>query len=322
MYLNVHSQYSLRYGTLSVQTLVKHAKELGVEQMALTDINNSTGVIEFVRECGKAGIKPIAGIEFRKENKLLYIGIACNREGMKELNDFLTFYNLNKEELPDKPWNFQNACIIYPFTNTTAVELRENEYIGIRPEQLNKLFGKPLNQIKDKLVALHPVTVGNKIEYRLHEYLRAISLNTLLTKVAQVDKCSHEEIFASPETLKRLYSNCLFVIENTEKLLNNCAIEITPGSKNRKTFTGNTKDDKELLHKLAVEGMVYRYGKNNKEATRRIKEELKVINDLGFSAYFLITWDIIRYSMSRGYYHVGRGSGANSIVAYCYGSLM
>ncbi|HAL83041.1 MAG TPA: DNA polymerase III subunit alpha, partial [Mucilaginibacter sp.] len=34
-------------------------------------------------------------------------------------------------------------------------------------------------------------------------------------------------------------------------------------------------------------------------------------------AYFLITWDIIRYSASQGYYHVGRGSGANSIVAYC-----
>jgi DNA polymerase-3 subunit alpha len=38
---------------------------------------------------------------------------------------------------------------------------------------------------------------------------------------------------------------------------------------------------------------------------------------MGFAAYFLIAWDIIRYSMSRGFYHVGRGSGANSIVAYC-----
>ncbi|MEO5890114.1 MAG: hypothetical protein ABIQ31_07670 [Ferruginibacter sp.] len=38
---------------------------------------------------------------------------------------------------------------------------------------------------------------------------------------------------------------------------------------------------------------------------------------MDFCAYFLITWDIIRYSMGRGYYHVGRGSGANSTVAYC-----
>jgi error-prone DNA polymerase len=45
--------------------------------------------------------------------------------------------------------------------------------------------------------------------------------------------------------------------------------------------------------------------------------ELDIIDKLGFSSYFLITWDIIRYSMSCGFYHVGRGSGANSIVAYC-----
>ena len=63
--------------------------------------------------------------------------------------------------------------------------------------------------------------------------------------------------------------------------------------------------------------MKYRYHKNNKEAKERITSELTVIDKLGFSSYFLITWDIIRYSLSRGYYHVGRGSGANSVVAYC-----
>jgi DNA-directed DNA polymerase III PolC len=61
----------------------------------------------------------------------------------------------------------------------------------------------------------------------------------------------------------------------------------------------------------------YRYGTKNKVATERVKKELEIIDKLGFSAYFLITADIIRYSMQRGYYHVGRGSGANSIVAYC-----
>jgi DNA-directed DNA polymerase III PolC len=63
--------------------------------------------------------------------------------------------------------------------------------------------------------------------------------------------------------------------------------------------------------------MEYRYGKSNKEALRKVKHELKVIYELDFCAYFLITWDIIRYSSSQGYYHVGRGSGANSIIAYC-----
>lgn len=38
---------------------------------------------------------------------------------------------------------------------------------------------------------------------------------------------------------------------------------------------------------------------------------------MNFCAYFLIAWDIVRFAMSQGFYHVGRGSGANSIVAYC-----
>src|SRR5690606_20563359 len=60
-----------------------------------------------------------------------------------------------------------------------------------------------------------------------------------------------------------------------------------------------------------------RYGAHNEQALAKIKTELKVIFELDFCAYFLITWDIIQYSISKGYYHVGRGSGANSTVAYC-----
>ncbi|HNY03804.1 MAG TPA: DNA polymerase III subunit alpha, partial [Bacteroidales bacterium] len=69
--------------------------------------------------------------------------------------------------------------------------------------------------------------------------------------------------------------------------------------------------------KLAMDGLQYRYGKGHREAARRIRHELEIIDKMGFAAYFLIAWDIVRYSMSRGFYHVGRGSGANSIVAYC-----
>jgi DNA polymerase-3 subunit alpha len=88
-------------------------------------------------------------------------------------------------------------------------------------------------------------------------------------------------------------------------------------SKNKKTYSQTKEDDKLLLEKLAFDGMLYRYGRNNQTAKDRIKHELGIIDNLGFSSYFLIAWDIIHYSMSRGFYHVGRGSGANSIVAYC-----
>jgi DNA polymerase III alpha subunit len=87
--------------------------------------------------------------------------------------------------------------------------------------------------------------------------------------------------------------------------------------KTKKVFSASKEDDRVLLEKLAADGMKYRYGTKNKKAKERVVKELKIINELGFNAYFLMTWDIIRYAQSRGFYHVGRGSGGNSIVAFC-----
>lgn len=126
-------------------------------------------------------------------------------------------------------------------------------------------------------------------------------------------------MFLNPGELEVKFSKYPFILDNTRRLMDQCHMDFPDGKVklNRKSFTGNQRDDRVLLEKLVLEGMVYRYGKTNKEAQRRLKYELKVIYDMNFCSYFLITWDIIRYSMSRGYYHVGRGSGANSLVAYC-----
>lgn len=317
MYLNVHSQYSLRWGTMAIKSLIEEANGRGINQLALTDINNSTGIIEFMRECRKNGIKPIGGIEFRRLKKLLYIGIAGNREGMKELNDFLTYHNLERKELPDQPAKFQNAYIIYPFGYLG--ELKENEYLGIRFDELHNLYGKNLNAIKDKLVVLHPVVVSDRISYRLHEYLRGIDLNTVLTLLEPDDKCKPTDKFLSPGEMEAKFSRYSFILDNTRKLMDSCVMDYPSGKikLNRKTFTGNKKDDQALLTKITMEGMVNRYGKYNEEALKKVKHELKVIYELDFCAYFLITYEIVQRSMGKGYFHVGRGSGANSIVAFC-----
>ena len=63
MYLNCHSYYSLRYGTMAVETLVEEAARLGIESLALTDINNSMGMVDFVKAFQKHGNKPKSGIE-------------------------------------------------------------------------------------------------------------------------------------------------------------------------------------------------------------------------------------------------------------------
>ncbi|RYG25516.1 MAG: DNA polymerase III subunit alpha, partial [Chitinophagaceae bacterium] len=176
-----------------------------------------------------------------------------------------------------------------------------------------------ISLIRSKLVALQPVFVADKIEYRLHEYLRGIDLNTLLTMVEPLDKCRATDRFLKAGEMEAKFAKHSFILDNTRAMMNACEMDYPLGriNLNRKTFTGSKKDDKALLEKLAMKGMVYRYGNKNKEAMAKVKHELKVIVDLDFCAYFLITWDIIKYAKDQGYYHVGRGSGANSTVAYC-----
>ncbi len=98
MYLNTHSYFSLRYGTFSIDNLVEEAIKKDIKTLALTDINNTSGMIDFVRICRENDIHPMGGIEFRNENDYLYTGIAKNNEGLRELNEFLTYHNLNKKE--------------------------------------------------------------------------------------------------------------------------------------------------------------------------------------------------------------------------------
>ncbi|WP_313001680.1 DNA polymerase III subunit alpha [Chryseobacterium gleum] len=318
MYLNCHSYHSLRYGTLSIDDLVSQASALGINELVLTDINTITGVYEFQKKCESQGIKPVAGIEVRKGSKLLYIAIAKEFAGLGEVNKMLTEYNCDGIELPERP-NLKYNFIIYSLENKPE-GLKENEYIGIRQEELNLLIRSEYRNLISKMVILQPVTFGTKKEYNLHRILRAIDNNTLLSLLPENEICHKSEYFKSPQSLLDGFKHYSQIIENTKRLLSQCSFDFafsTP--RNKKHYTGTKADDLKLLTRLAYAGLEKRYGRKNEQAKLRVEKELKVIDELDFSGYFLITWDIIQYSNSMGFMHVGRGSGANSIVAYCIG---
>lgn len=321
-----HSYNSLRYGTLSIEKLVEEAVVKKIKCIALTDINNSTGMTDFVKECKNAGIRPVGGIEFRKNGKFLYTGLAKDNAGFLELNTFLSDINLKKEKLPDSPPQMKHSYVIFPFRENLQKKLRENEFLGIRASELNSLLCSSIPQSglsvraadHNKIIMFNSVSFKDNQGLFLHTHLRAIDKNILLSQLVPDDLASKDEIMLSEKELLKLYENYPDIIKNTKKIFENCYIDFDHKSiKNKKTFTGDGFDDRILLEKLALDGLLYRYGKNNNEAAVRLRKELEIIDKLGFSSYFLITWDIIRYSMSRGFYHVGRGSGANSVVAYC-----
>ncbi|MBO7459602.1 MAG: PHP domain-containing protein, partial [Bacteroidales bacterium] len=316
MYLNVRSYNSLCYGTISIESLVEQASRMHIPALALTDINNTMGVVDFVFECKKYGIKPIAGCEFRNGDELLYIAIAINNEGFREINETQTQHNISKTPYSiDAPqWN--DVVVIYPFGKRKIAQLADNEFIGVRLSQVSRLLTSDLRNHQDKLVIAQPVTFLDEKSFEVHKNLRAIDKNMLISRLE--NHASADEILLPPDKLKAAYALFPEMIQTTETIVDQCGIDFdfdTP--KNKKMFTESVYDDIELLRKMAFDGMRYRYGDRNKEAYRRIEKELNIIENMGFASYFLIAADIVRYSMSKGIYHVGRGSGANSIVAYC-----
>ena len=317
MYLNCHSYHSLRYGTIPLNELVEQATLFGITAMALTDINTITGIYDFTKACKAVNIKPLVGIDFRNDGKQLYIGLAKNRTGIAEMNVIITKHNFEDSKLPEKAPDFENAFIIYPLENAPN-QLKEWEYIGITPEQLPKLYNYVWKRKLHKMVVLQSVTFRTKKEHNLHKILRAIDQNSIGSKLKDTDYCKKSNFMIPIANLMEKFTDYPQIIKNTLSILETCNFEYdfnTP--KNKKYYTENKQKDIELLTKLAHEGMIRRYGHGNKQAEERVKKELKVINDLEFSGYFLITWDIIQYSINKGFLHIGRGSGANSIIAYC-----
>lgn len=319
MFLNCHSFHSLRYGTISVKELVQQFVELGIGVAALTDINCISGIYDFHRLCEKNNIRPVVGVDIRTDNKQHYICLAKNQSGIGEINRLLTQHHCEGKDLPLHHPNLPDVFVVYPLNNYPE-KLHRNEYIGIRPEEINLLINPTLKKYIPRMVILQPVTFTTKREYKLHKILRTIDRNTLVTKLEENDICGQNEKLISIDELLKNYQHYPQIIENTQQLLEQCHFHFdykTP--KNKKNFTESKDSDIKLLKKLAYKGFSRRYHDDDRKAKARMDKELDVINQLNFCAYFLITWDIIQYSNRMGFMHVGRGSGANSIVAYCLG---
>jgi DNA polymerase-3 subunit alpha len=320
MYLNCKTFFSYRYGTFSTEDLVKEAVEVGASAVALTNINNTGDLWDFYELCTQAHIRPVLGCEIRNGDPFLYVLLAKSTTGLLWINRFLTRHLQSKEPFPERPDLNADVWVIYPLGLYNPAQLSEQELIGIQPSEITKLYSIDVAAHPTKFVVRQPVTFKSKVHYNLHRLLRAIDHNILLSKQTAAQIAAPTELFLPPAKILDAFRQYPQVVTNTLKVIDSCHYEVDlTVDKNKKVFSATRKDDRILLEKLALDGLRYRYGTNNWEAEERVRKELQIIDKLGFNAYFLITWDVIRYAQSRGFYHVGRGSGANSIVAYCLG---
>jgi error-prone DNA polymerase len=321
MLANCHTFFSHTYGCMPAKTLVALGAAGGYRSMALTDINNTCTSLDFILQCREQGIKPVLGIDFRNMEQsaaCLYIGLAQNAEGFKNLNAFLSAHLFSKEPFPPRAPLLGDVLFIYPFQSSLLDSLSPNEYLGIRPQDLPHIIRIPEEKLKAKAIALYPLSFSVREDFYLHCLLRAVDGNLLLSKLQPYQAGSRNEYFIPKTEMMLTYQRYPYLLQNTEALMAQCNLDFDfAREKNRRSFLGSMDEDKRLLREMAFEGMVNRYGLSNAEATLRVEKELKVISDKNFVSYFLTAWDVVRYAKQKGYYYAGRGSGANSIVAYC-----
>ncbi|MCO4804991.1 MAG: DNA polymerase III subunit alpha [Flavobacteriales bacterium] len=335
MLLNTHTYYSYKFGTWKPEELLKRAVEFGYTQICITDINSTSAVIECVRLAKQeVNIRVIAGIDFRNGADQKFVAIPKNNRGYRIINEFLTHHLHHNEPIPDVAPHWDDVWVVYPFSQLSAISrqlligsngelktdrlpLIENQFIGIRPHDIPQLRLSPLRHHLHKLVMLPTVSFEHQRDFNTHRLLRSIDKNLLLSKLERSEEGDPRHTLRPKVALLEYYRDFPEIVRNTEAILEPCEVDFEfQSNKNKQIFTGSKHDDVELLRSEAVKGLRYRYTDPDQKVLDRVEHELKVINQMGFGSYFLINWDIINYARSKGYFHVGRGSGANSLIAY------
>ena len=317
--MRVHSCFSLGYGILKPEELVAWALQHGHQQLLLTDINHTGSGLAFARAAQEQGLEPLLGLELRNGFTHVATLIAQNNKGFQELNTFLTQHLLTTKHftLPLPP--FANCWIWYPLQQHPAL-LKEHEFIAVQSSQIIQWQRQKRAFDAHKYVADIPMSFRHKRDHNTHRLLRAISSNCLLSKLPIHAQAPLTERLLSAAQCSAAFAAAPELLANTQALLRNCKISFEFGEaaapQQPHSIHGSKAADLQRLQELCAEGLNYRYNTITDEIIARIEMEIDVIAEKNYLSYFLITHDFTSYARSKGYFYVGRGSGANSIVAY------
>ena len=332
MLWTAHSWFSLRYGLMSPAEVVQAALEMNLTHVVLADIMNTSGVWDFVSTALEQGVRPICGVVFRdhKAGVPLFTAIAQNNAGFEEICAALSNHLQGKDCVsgPRRPQIWQHVQVVYPWKRVESApqlyrDLSNHEWVGIHHWEVPQygLLHKTHGIAPKRCIALHSMVFRHKRDWNCHRILRAIDHNALLSQMTDTRNGHPDQRVKSREGIEAGFEDHPLLTDNANQLVQSCSIEMPspPADRlhnNQHTYTGSEEQDEALIRSLCAEGLSYRYPDHEEPVVERMEMELAVIRQQGYLAYFLINWDITSYARSRGYFHVGRGSGANSLVAY------
>ncbi len=169
------------------------------------------------------------------------------------------------------------------------------------------------------LVATNDVHYIDKKDWEPHDILLCIQTGKTINQRDRLRFPNHEFYLKSEQEMRGLFPNIPEAIDNTAKIAERCNVQLDFGTVHLPYFEipeGYTADS--YLRKLVYGGFEKRYKNHTENMVKRLEYELETIRTMGYSHYFLIVWDFIKFAKRENIMvGPGRGSAAGSLVSYC-----
>ena len=298
------------------------AKQYGLSTIALTDIGNLHGAVEFAQAAQSAGIKPIFGTELQIGNQtlLLYVESA---QGYHNLNRLLS-RNAETGDKTSSVADQQRRSIslqsLDGFTEGLIAISPDTRCAEVFPGRFYQMALKQSDSAGQKVVAcpsVHYATPGDRLKYDVVQSIRTLTL----LRQPHADKRNKGSFhFRPPLEMVGACKEHPEWLAHSLEIAERCNFKIPFGKPQFPAFVppdGSTP--REFLHKLVFDGLRRRYGERAGMMRPQVEQELSIISAVGYEEYFLVVWNILQDCRAHGIEWITRGSAADSLVCYCLG---
>jgi len=349
--LHAHSSHSLLDGVPCPADLAAQAAACGMPALALTDHDALYGAVPFIRAAEAVGIKPILGAEMTLTDLTHLVLLAESAQGYANLSHLITLAHRDQPKgiaRLDPAWLTEHSGGLIALSGCREGVVTRPLLAGKRDQALaaarhyTGLFGRErffielqrhyhpgeTHLIRDlrelaRYLNLRVVATGN-VHYltpeqrEIHDVLSCIRLHTTLDQAGDSLRANDEYHFRSPAGMAELFSDIPEAPATTLHIAERCAAATTflsGGHQILPTFeTPDGSAPETYLRHLCEQALRTRYPVSPPRDL--LEKELRVINALNLANYFLIVADIVHFSRTERIRCQGRGSAANSLVAY------
>jgi len=350
--LHCHSYFSLLDGASSPEALVERAAALGYPALALTDHDGLYGAVRFWRAAEERGLKPIIGTEVTLAGGEHLTLLAETQRGYAHLCRLISAGQLAGQKGQPRltlETLAQHASGLLCLSGcrqgavASALLAKDEERARQAASQLREVFAPDRLWIELQrhylptdarltaalvslarrlgvgLVATSNVHYAGRSGQRLHDVLTCVRHHTTLPE-ALAGGLLHpnsERFLKSPQEMAALFPDLPQALRNTLRIAERCHVCLDFTEQRLPTFSvpeGRTPES--YLRALCEAGLHRKFDSVTPHARTQLAHELTVVERAGLAGYFLVVWDIVRFARARGIRCQGRGSAANSLVAY------